>query len=158
LLVAFALWKIFIAPRNLDLHNAQPAPHATYARLDGGTFSVVEERGHLLFLDFYASWCEPCKVEAPMVEKWARENPNAEVVPVDVGEPAAVARAFAHQYDLHNVALDPSGNAQALFDVQGFPTVIVIDSSGRIRAKWPGLNPAIALAMSNAQKALGDSR
>jgi len=47
-------------------------------------------------------------------------------------------------------ALDPSGSARPLFAVEGFPTIVVIDRNGFIRAKWEGLNPAIGLAMSNA--------
>jgi thiol-disulfide isomerase/thioredoxin len=149
--IAFALWKIFLAPRAFEKPNAHPAPHAVYERLDGSTFNAAEQRGHVVFLDFYASWCDPCKIELPLVESWSRKHPDAMVVPVDVGEPRLVAAAFAKKYSLGNVALDPHSNAQALFGVQGFPTVIVIDSKGYIRAKWEGLNPAIALALSNAK-------
>jgi len=119
--------------------------------LDGGTFRVADQRGSLVFLDFYASWCEPCKIELPLVERWSRGNRGAIVVPVDVGEPRSVAAPFARRYSLQNVALDPTSSARALFDVQGFPTIVVIDATGHIRAKWEGLNPAIGLAMSNAQ-------
>lgn len=152
--IAFAVWKIFIAPRDLNLAHAQPAPHAVYQKLDGGAFRVTDARGHVLFLDFFASWCEPCKVEAPLVERWARENPAAIVVPVDVGEPRAPAAYFARKYGLHGVALDPQARAQALFNVVGFPTVVAIDPAGRIRATWEGLNPAIALAMTHAYRTL----
>jgi thiol-disulfide isomerase/thioredoxin len=148
--IGFILWKVLIAPRNLDPARAYPAPHATYARLDGSTFAVTQARGRVLFLDFFASWCEPCKIELPLVEQWAKTNPRALVVPVDVGEPASVAGAFARKYDLHDVALDPHESAQAFFAVHGFPTVVVVDPAGRIRATWEGLNPAIGLAMSNA--------
>jgi|SRR5579862_2791950 len=154
LAIAFVVWKVFIAPRSFEAASAHPAPHATYARLDGGVFRVADARGRLLFLDFYASWCEPCKIEIPLVERWARAHPNALVVPVDVGEPRGVALAFARKYDLNNVALDPSSSAQPLFSVVGFPTVVVIDPQGAIRAKWEGLNPAIALAMTNAENTL----
>ena len=61
-------WKIFLAPRMLATGTAYPAPHAAYEMLDGGTFHVTDARGRLLFLDFYASWCEPCRQELPMVE------------------------------------------------------------------------------------------
>jgi thiol-disulfide isomerase/thioredoxin len=148
--IAFALWKIFLAPRAFDAPRAHPAPHAVYPRLQGGTFKVADQRGHVVFLDFYASWCGPCKVELPLVESWSRKHRDAIVVPVDVGEPRTVAAAFARRYSLDNVALDPHSGAPALFGVQGFPTVVVIDSNGYVRAKWEGLNPAIALALSNA--------
>jgi thiol-disulfide isomerase/thioredoxin len=152
--IAFTLWKVFVAPRDLDLAHAQPAPHAAYKKLDGGTFRVTGARGRVLFLDFFASWCEPCKIEAPLVEKWARANPNAIVVPVDVGEPRVAAAEFARRYSLNNVALDPHSTAQAYFALEGFPTIVAIDPQGRIRGKWAGLNLAIGLAMSNAQKTL----
>ena len=152
--VAFALWKIFIAPRDLNPAHALPAPHAAYAKLDGGTFRVTDARGRVLFLDFFASWCEPCKVEAPAVARWAQDNPQAIVIPIDVGEPRMLAENFARRYGLRDVGLDPNANAQALFSVRGFPTVVVIDPAGKIRATWEGLNPAIALAMSNAVRSL----
>jgi cytochrome c biogenesis protein CcmG, thiol:disulfide interchange protein DsbE len=152
--IAFALWKIFVAPRSFNAAGAHPAPDAVYRRLGGGAFRVADQRGRVVFLDFYASWCEPCKIELPLVESWARSHREAAVVPVDVGESPRVAADFARRYSLGNVALDPAGSARALFDVRGFPTVVVIDSSGHIRASWEGLNPAIGLAMSNAAKKL----
>jgi thiol-disulfide isomerase/thioredoxin len=150
LVIGFAVWKIFIAPRSFERPGAHPAPAAIYQRLNGSAFRVADQRGRVLFLDFYASWCEPCKLELPLVEIWSREHPGATVVPVDVDEERPIAAAFARRYRLHNVALDPESSARALFAVQGFPTVVVIDRSGFIRAKWEGLNPAIALALNNA--------
>lgn len=101
-------------------------------------------------MDFYASWCEPCKIELPLVERWLRAHPTATVVPVDVGEPRSVAAEFAARYSLGDVALDAQTSARPLFGVQGFPTIVVIDATGHIRAKWEGLNPAIGLALSHA--------
>jgi thiol-disulfide isomerase/thioredoxin len=150
LVVAFVLWKMFLAPRFLNAPHALPAPHAVYGRLEGGSFRLVDQRGHVVFIDFYASWCEPCKLELPLVEAWSRKHPEAVVVPVDVGEPRALAQSFAQRFALNGVALDPDSSARALFGVEGFPTVVVVDTEGYVRAKWEGLNPAIALAMSNA--------
>jgi cytochrome c biogenesis protein CcmG, thiol:disulfide interchange protein DsbE len=152
--IAFALWKIFIAPRSFDAARSHPAPHAVYERLDGGQFRVADERGRVVFLDFYATWCEPCKIELPLVERWRRSHRDAVVVPVDVGEPRSVATEFARKYSLGNVALDPHTSSPALFAVQGYPTIVVIDPDGYVRAKWEGLNPAIGLAMSNAERSL----
>ncbi len=152
--IAFAAWKIFFAPRVFNAPGAHPAPHAAFARLDGGTFRVADQRGRLVFLDFYATWCEPCKIELPLVESWSRKHPDALVVPIDVGEPGSVAGPFAQRYRLANVALDPQSSSRALFGVEGFPTIVVVDATGHVRAKWEGLNPAIALAMTNAAQQL----
>jgi thiol-disulfide isomerase/thioredoxin len=152
--LAFALWKVFVAPRDLSSAHARPAPHAVYAKVDGGTFRVADQRGRVLFLDFFATWCVPCKIELPLVERWAAAHPRADVVLIDVGEPSAVVRSFARAHHLRDVALDPQSSAQAFFGVHGFPTVVVIDPQGRIRAKWAGLNPAIALALTHAQSSL----
>lgn len=134
--------------------GAHRAPLAVYERLDGGRFSVAGQRGHVVFLDFYATWCVPCKAELPLVVAWARSHPDAVVVPVDVAESRAVAEPFARRFHLGNVALDFAASSRAFFGVVGFPTVVVIDPAGNIRAKWEGLNPAIGLAMSNARKSL----
>jgi cytochrome c biogenesis protein CcmG/thiol:disulfide interchange protein DsbE len=154
LVIAFVAWKIFLAPRALGVARAHPAPHVIYQRLDGGTFALADQRGRLVFLDFFASWCEPCRLEIPMVERYARAHPEVLVVPVDVGEPAAVAGRFATRFHLRGVVLDPKALSQGFFAIQGFPTIVVIDPQGRIRATWTGFNPAIALAMANAERTL----
>lgn len=155
IVLGFALWKIFIEPRAFGpASSAPPAPHAVFTRLDGGAFRVTDARNRLLFLDFYASWCTPCKVEMPLVEGWAKAHPDALVVPVDVAEPRAAVAAYAAAHGLRDVAMDPHGVSQGIFGIDGFPTVVVVDPQGRIRAKWQGLNPAISLAMTNAEKTL----
>lgn len=75
-------------------------------------------------------------------------------MPVDVGEPRHVAEDFARRYALHGVALDPGVSARPFFGVEGFPTIVVIDARGDVRAKWEGLNPAIGMALSHAEATL----
>ena len=154
LVIAFVAWKIFIAPRALKGADAYPAPRVSYAKLDGGTFAIDDARGKVLFLDFFASWCDPCKLESPLVEQYARKHPEVLVVPVDVGEPRILAERFAKKYKLQNVVMDPQSLSQGFFQIQGFPTIVVIDPQGKIRATWSGFNPAIQMAMSNATRTL----
>lgn len=159
LVIVLALaWKIFFAPRQLSPARAYPAPHAVYERLGGGEFRVTQARGRVLFLDFYASWCEPCRQELPAVEAYARTHPAADVVPVDVGEPRAVVAAFARELHLTNVALDPEALSRGFFSLAGFPTVVTIDPQGRVRATWEGYDPAIESAMAGAETKLASVR
>ena len=152
--IAFVAWKIFIAPRALKGPDAVPAPHAAYQRLDGGTFHITDARGKVLFLDFFASWCEPCKLETPLVERFARAHPEVQVVAVDVGEPRGIAANFAKRFHVSNMVLDPQSLSQGFFAIQGFPTIVVVDPDGKVRATWSGFNPAIDMAMSNAEQSL----
>ena len=154
LVIAFVAYRIFVAPRNLNLSAAHPAPHVQYETLAGPPFVLTQHRGRLLFLDFYASWCEPCKISLPMVEHFARSHPEVDVVPVDVGEPPSVVQAFAKMYKLQNVAIDTPALSRGFFQIDGFPTMVVIDPQSRIRATWAGLNPAIQMNMANAEKVL----
>jgi thiol-disulfide isomerase/thioredoxin len=151
--VLFIAYRLVIAPRFLTA-RAYPAPHVTYQTLSGKPYVLTQHRGRVVFLDFWASWCEPCKISLPLVEKYARAHPEVDVIPVDVGEPRAVVEAFAKSHGLRHVAMDPKSLSQGFFQIQGFPTMVVIDPQGRIRATWPGLNPAIQLNMDNARKAL----
>jgi cytochrome c biogenesis protein CcmG/thiol:disulfide interchange protein DsbE len=155
--VLFVAYKILVAPRFLSKATAYPAPHVTYASLSGKPFVLTQHRGRVVFLDFWASWCAPCKISLPMVEKFARAHPEVDVVPIDVGEPRGVAEAFARTHNLENVSLDPKALSQGFFQIDGFPTMVVIDPQGRIRATWSGFNPAVQMNMAHAEQTLQKS-
>ena len=151
LVVAFAIFKFLIGPRLLAGSNAALAPAVHLSALAGPGFSLEAHRGRLVFLDFWASWCEPCKLALPLVEHYAKTHPDVDVVAIDVGEDPLVARAFAQAHDMHNVAFDPDQIAGRAFGIDNFPTVVVVDPAGFARAKWIGFNPAIESAMENAR-------
>ena len=154
LLVLYALFHFFVQPR-LTHQAAAPAPPLSLATLDRGRFSLAEHRGRVVFLDFWASWCEPCKESLPLVERYARAHGDADVIAVDVGETADTARAFARAHGLVNVVLDPDEIAAHAYGVSGFPTMVVVDPAGLVRAKWVGFNPAIERAMADARERYG---
>ncbi|HEY8313535.1 MAG TPA: TlpA disulfide reductase family protein [Candidatus Baltobacteraceae bacterium] len=154
LVIAFVIYRLLIAPRSLREASAFPAPRVSYQTLAGPPFVLAQHRGRVVFLDFWASWCEPCKAALPLVETYARSHPNVDVVPIDVGEPRAVVAAFARKHHMHRVAMDPQSLSSGFFQISGFPTMVVIDPQGRVRATWTGFNPAIELNMGNATRTL----
>jgi thiol-disulfide isomerase/thioredoxin len=105
----------------------------------------------VVFLDFWASWCDACKASLPLVEHYAREHPDVEVIAVDSNEPEPVGRHFAREEGLRRVVLDSQGRVTAAYGIEGLPTIVVIDPKGFVRAQWPGFNPAIELAMEDAR-------
>jgi thiol-disulfide isomerase/thioredoxin len=152
--VLLVIYQIFIAPRFLTPPAVERAPVFTAAALDGSTYRLPERPGRVVFLDFWASWCEPCKLSLPLVEHFARTHPDVAVVAVDVGEPPDVAARYARAHSLGNVVFDRDERIMTRYKIAGFPTLVAIDPDGYIRARWAGLNPAIEAAMAHASETL----
>jgi peptide/nickel transport system substrate-binding protein len=157
LIVLFALYEFFVAPR-LAANQIVPAPALSLATLDGERFAVASRRGRVTFLDFWATWCEPCQQSIPLIQRFARLHPEVDVVSVDVGEPASVVGGFARTHPMRHIALDPDQTAANAFGVVNFPTMVVIDPQGDQRAKWVGFNPQIESAMASAEQRYGRPR
>lgn len=157
LIILVAIYQLFVAPR-LAMNRREPAPPIRLATLDGGRFDVGGHRRRVLFLDFWASWCEPCKLSIPLIQRYAASHPEVDVVSIDVGEPPAAVRAYVDRHPMHAVALDPDLVAAHAFGVDNFPTLVAIDLAGNVRAKWVGYDPAIGLVMDDAERQFGAKR
>lgn len=155
LIVAAALYRIFVAPRMLHASSVR-LPPLVFPMTDGSFYHLDRRRGRVVFLDFSTSWCEACKASLPLAERFARKHPEADVVTIDSGESAGVAVRFARERGLrpHFVALDRDERLADLFDITGFPTIVVIDPQGRVNGRWYGYNPAIESAMEHARATL----
>lgn len=118
------------------------APDFTLPNLSGNKVSLSDYRGKVVLLNFWATWCPPCRLEMPTMEKAYRrfKNRGFEVVAVsvDVG-PQSVVRDFLQEFGLSfQVLLDPQMEALHVFDSFSLPTSIVIDRRGVIRARELG--------------------
>lgn len=127
------------------------APPVVLARVDGPPFDLAKQRGRVVFLDFWATWCDPCRASIPLVQHFKRTHPEAVVVSVDVGESPQLVAPFVKQFAMRDVALDPDERVSKSFGITGFPTMIVIDPGGTIRGRWPGYDPDVEKAMAEAQ-------
>ena len=157
LIVLGALFAFVVVPR-LAENAAVPAPPVSLATLGGGRFSIDAQRGRLTYLDFWATWCEPCRQSIPLIQRFARLHPEVDVVSVDVGEPAALVAGFVRTHPMERVALDPDQIAGRAFGVANYPTMVVIDPQGTQRAKWLGFNPQIESQMASVEARLLPNR
>ncbi len=149
LAILLTAWKLFLAPRDFEQLTVRAAPfHA--AAMDGPAFVLPAKPGTLTFLDFWASWCEPCKISLPMVERFAQAHPSVRVVAISVGEPPEVATAYARAHGITHVVFDADEAIAHRYGVWAFPTIIVVDPAGWVRGRWEGLNPDVEAAMGNA--------
>jgi thiol-disulfide isomerase/thioredoxin len=119
-----------------DWPRSKPAPALALTLLDGSAWSLPAQRGHPVLLNFWATWCEPCREEMPALARLAeREQASGlRVVAVNFRESEAAVRHFAETSSLAlPVALDPSGDVAKLFDAHVFPSTVAIDAAGRAR-------------------------
>jgi len=150
-LIALAAWKFLVAPHFFAPRFVPiPAPALTLPLEGGGTFDLAKARGKVVFLDFWASWCEPCKMSIPLIEQYKAAHPQALVYSVDAGETESVAARYAQRAKMRRVAFDPNMKAADAFGVDVFPTMIVIGRDGKEHAKWIGFNPLIEHDMAHA--------
>jgi cytochrome c biogenesis protein CcmG, thiol:disulfide interchange protein DsbE len=119
------------------------APALALPALAGGgpKRSLAGYRGKVVVLNYWASWCEPCKDESPLLERWHRRIAprKATVVGIDVLDVTDDALAFARRYGLSYPMLrDENGKTQKRFGVTGYPETLVIDRRGRVAAAKRG--------------------
>jgi peroxiredoxin len=146
-LVAAALLAIAPATASADafqdlslLRLAKPTRAADFSvpGLAGGTVSLQEHRSSVVFLNFWATWCAPCKDEMPSMERLYRRFRGRGftilAISMDMGDPGKVA-AFVKVLGLtFPVGLDLRGDVATRYSVRGLPGSFLIDRSGQIVA------------------------
>jgi len=140
LLFGLLLWKLvydecgdFIAAA---ARGERPqAPDFTLERLDeDGELRLSSLRGQAVVVNAWASWCIPCREEAPFLEQVWRENRDRGLVVVglDAKDFRVDARRFMRQYDLtFPIVYDGDGSTICRFGVTGFPETVVLDREGK---------------------------
>lgn len=125
-----------------------PAPDFEAPLLGGDSFSLAAARGTPVVLNFWATWCGPCRNEMPALENAAqRYEGKVAFLGVDQGEDAATIQGFLDELGLtFPIALDEDQAVGAdLYNVTGLPTTYFIDGEGTIRRVWMGEMNSITL-------------
>ncbi len=119
-----------------------PAPDLTLERVDGLPLHLATLRGSVVFLNFWATWCVPCRQEMPAMERLYRtyEKRGLAVVAVNFGESKAELQDFATALSLSfPIMLDSQGDAARTLGVRGLPVTFLLDRDGRIL--WKAMGP-----------------
>lgn len=118
------------------------APNFRLAALDGKQHSLGEYRGHVVLINFWATWCIPCRAEIPELEVAYREHLAQGVVflGVDWKESADQVAPFVEERQVtYPVLLDSDGKVYSAYQVVALPETFVIDKQGRVAVHRIGL-------------------
>ena len=122
--------------------EGEPAPDFTLLSAEGERVALSDFRGKTVVLNFWATWCPPCRAEMPELQAVWEERGEGEdlvVLAVDVGERADEVMAFVENFGLtFPVALDVDGSVADHYGLPGLPSTFFIDAEGVLRSQVLG--------------------
>ncbi len=111
------------------------APDFEWTGLDGQTLRLSSYRGKVVIVNFWATWCPPCREELPALQRVAASEPDVVVLEVDLMEPGDKARSFLDSLGLDRLqpVLDSDGKTTLRYGVLSLPSTFFVDKDGVIR-------------------------
>jgi thiol-disulfide isomerase/thioredoxin len=124
----------------LVLEDGRMAPDFTVNTFDGGTFHLSDFRGKTVIVNFWASWCNPCKEEMPLLTTANNAfGDDVVMVGVNVWDDDGDAKDFLANYQVDYAAgPDKDGKIGIDYGISGVPETFVIDPQGHLVARLPG--------------------
>ena len=140
IIIAFLLCFTFItqaisSPVLHAISNPKKAPDLLLMDLDGNPHNIADYRGKVVLVNFWATWCPPCRNEMPSMQRvWDKlKDKGFVILAVDVGEDADSIIPFTMEYDLEfPILLDKSDKTARAWKVRGMPTSFLVDKQGNI--------------------------
>ena len=118
------------------------APDFVLETAEGVSVGLKDFQGDVVLLNFWATWCAPCRIEMPLLESTfnTHRDLGLTILGIDFDESAELVTAFGKELGLSfPLLLDPGGRIQELYKVRGYPTTVVLDREGRISAYHIGI-------------------
>ena len=119
-----------------------PVPNITMSTLDGGEWSLRDRKGEVVVLNFWATWCEPCRTEVPYLIRLRGElgGKGLSVAGVALDESTDMVRKFVAEYKVdYPVLIPPAGSPWT--KLENTPATLIIDREGRLAQKYIGAVP-----------------
>ena len=119
----------------------KPAPEFTLPLLDGGELALSQYVGQPVVINFWASWCPPCRQESLILERAWRSNGSRDVmfVGVDIQDTEEDSRAYVREFGLtYPNGLDADGKITVNYGVIGLPVTFFVNRNGIVERRWVG--------------------
>ena len=130
-------------------HQRARADNFSVRTLKGESWSLEEQRGNVVLVNFWATWCPPCRIETPSLvdlhKKYADRGFTVAGITMDE-EPQDSVPAFVGKYGIPYPILVPTGQLSLMDRVEALPTSVLLDRSGRIARTYVGLVTEVGLS------------
>ncbi len=133
--IGYTVYINLVAEKTL-IKTGDTAPDFEIVDLQGKKHQLSNYRGKGVFLNFWGTYCPPCKKEMPYIEKQGNvyKDKNVVVLTVNVGEAKVTVESFAKQYGLtFPILIDKQSQTQTAYNINVLPATFLIDKSGKIK-------------------------
>ncbi|GGE55189.1 thiol-disulfide oxidoreductase ResA [Priestia taiwanensis] len=133
--VGYTLYQNFYTKKEETFTMGEVAPNFVLKDLNEKEISLEDYKGKGVVLNFWGSWCPPCKEEMPALNNLHKKykDKGVEVLGVNAGDTPLVAQTFAEKMDLEFPSvMDTKGDVQRAYKVVPLPTTFLIDSDGKV--------------------------
>ena len=134
----------------VEIKQGKPAPDFSLNTLDGKSLKLSDYKGKKVILNFWATWCAPCKTEMPIMEAYHKEIKNQNIVVIAVNltnedQSVKAVNQYVNKLNLtFPIPLDKKGEVSDLYQILTIPTTFFIDEKGMLQQKVIGpLNEAL---------------
>lgn len=137
----FTWFQTHTASTSAIARPGSPAPDIKLPLLDGGTGDLAQQRGKVVLVNFWATWCIPCRTEMPELQRLAdgMQGERFMLFTVDLQEDAATINPFRQELGLRlPVLLDQDGDVTQHYGVRALPATFLIDQNGVLRQQRLG--------------------
>jgi peroxiredoxin len=125
-----------------SIRDKKKAPHFCLDELNGGKVQLNALKGKIVFLNFWATWCGPCKEEMPSMEALYQHYKERDflflTISVDYGGPEPVRKFIEKHRYRFPVLFDPEGKTLDLFEISEIPATFIIDKKGKMIGRVMG--------------------
>ena len=146
------MWAFIFSHCTQKPQESIPAPDFSLKTLDGQEITLSKLKGKVVFLDFWATWCGPCKESVPhlvqIYKSYQEKGIELIGMNMDKGDTGIVFH-FVRSMDIPYPIIITTADVARDYGVSAIPTAILIDKEGRIREKIVGFSSAIAKQMSS---------
>ena len=157
-LVTFvAIGFVFTSLAASALDIGQKAPNFTLKSTAGENLNLVEQRGQIIIINFWASWCGPCRKEMPMLQSfYSKYNSlGVSVWGINVEQENQAGRDFLADLDLtFPIFFDSKNTISADYQVEAMPTTVIVDRNGKVRYLFRGYKDGYDKKYAKAIKTL----
>ncbi len=153
--IFLGIWFLLLRPQSVASTAARrlppvvgaPVPDFTLPRLDGTKQALHALRGKPVVINFWATWCLPCKEEMPLLERYAQKYPDQFIVlGINSAEEEQVVKNYVQSLGItFPILLDQSGSVTESYYVRNFPITFFVDAQGMLRGQHLGTLDETAL-------------